>query len=64
MVIVVAGLEEDLLAGDDQQGADVLAERLDGVQVRVEPVALHQVEKVHQGVVLAVAVALAQAAHV
>ena len=58
MIKVVARLKEDFLAGHDQNSPDVLAKDLDAVQVRVEPIAPGHVEKVHQSVVLAVAVAL------
>lgn len=55
----MALLEEDLLARDGEQRADILAEDLDVVQVRVVPVRLRRIEKVHQRVVLGVGEAVA-----
>ena len=58
MIKVMPRLKEDFLAGHDEKGPDVFAKDLDAVQVWVEPIAPGHVEKVHQSVVLAVAVAL------
>ena len=58
VVIGVPGLKEDLLARDHQDGPDIFAKHLDAGEVGIEPVALDQVQEVHQGVVLAVVIAL------
>ena len=52
-------MEEDLLARHVEQRADVLPEELHAVDVRVVPVALDDVEAVHERVVFRVREAMA-----
>ena len=54
----VARLEEDLLARDGEERADVLTEDLRRVQIWVVPVAFGQAQEVHQGVVFGIGVPL------
>mmetsp|Transcript_7992 Transcript_7992/g.17354 ORF Transcript_7992/g.17354 Transcript_7992/m.17354 type:complete len:310 (-) Transcript_7992:345-1274(-) len=58
---LMIGREEDLLGGEGEEGAHVLAAEGHVAEIRVAPVGLHHVEEMHEGVVLGVGMALANA---